>query len=390
MFRFLTAGESHGKGLIGVLEGLPHGLAIDTDFINRQLSRRQLGHGRSNRMKIERDQAEIMSGVRNGLTLGSPVSFIVYNRDWNRWKTPMSIKPVPPKSNIRAVANPRPGHADLAGALKFQTHDIRDVLERASARETAARVAAGAFCLQLLGHFDIKVGSHVIAIGQQRIAKRFENLESHAVFDLDPMSDIRCADLNAGEKMMRLIDEAQKAGNSLGGIVEVIASPVPPGLGSHIQWDLRLDGLIAQAMMSIPSAKAVEIGEGVKIAQSLGSSVHDEIFYESSTRRFYRRTCRAGGIEGGISNGGDIRVRVYFKPIPTLRRPLHSVDIRTKRAFKAAVERSDTCVVPAAGVIAEAMLGLVLSGAFLEKFGGDSLREIEINYANYTRLLDEF
>jgi chorismate synthase len=390
MLRFLTAGESHGKCLTGMLEGMPRGLAIDSDFINLQLHRRQLGHGRGGRMKIERDEIEIQSGVRHGCTLGSPIAFTIFNKDWDHWQEAMAIEPVTEKAGIRTVTRPRPGHADLAGALKYQTRDIRDVLERASARETATRVAVGAFCQLLLARFGIRIGSRVIAIGKERVATQFENLPSQTIFDLNQESPIRCADPSAEKRMIALIDETEKEGDTLGGCIEAVAASVPPGLGSHAQWDRKLDGQLAQAMMSIPSAKAVEIGCGVDGAMRPGSAVHDEIFYDSQAKRFFRKTNRAGGVEGGISNGESIRVRVHVKPIPTLRRPLASVDIESKQAFEATVERSDVCVVPAAGVIAEAMLGIVLANAFLEKFGGDSIAETEANFANYIRLLEQY
>jgi chorismate synthase len=390
MLRFLTAGESHGKGLIGVLEGLPAGLSVDIDFINLQLRRRQIGYGRGRRMEIERDQIEIISGIRQGSTLAGPIAYSIQNRDWEHWRIPMSIEPGAEGADLRAVTRPRPGHADLAGALKFQTHDVRNLLERASARETATRVAGGAFCRIFLAHFGIRIGSHVVAIGKERISKLFEGFSSEEILALDPESPVRCADPNAEILMKTLIDEAKESGDSLGGIVEAVASPVPPGLGSHIQWDRRLDGQIAQAMMSIPSVKAVEIGNGIENAQSPGSSVHDEIHFNSQAKRFFHVTNRAGGIEGGISNGADIRVRVYIKPIPTLSKPLGSIDILSKQSCEASVERSDTCVAPAAGVVAEAMLALILAGAFLEKFGGDSIREIEGNYAHFMRLLNDF
>jgi len=390
MLRFVTSGESHGKGLIGVLEGLPAGLSMDLDFINLQLHRRQLGYGRGGRMRIEKDQVEIMSGVRHGKTLGSPISFVIQNRDWANWQLPMAVDTVPEGTNVRSVTRPRPGHVDLAGALKFQTRDIRDVLERASARETATRVAIGAFCRLLLRHFSIQVGSHVVAIGRERVSPEFESLPCEEIFKLDPESALRCADPEAANRMMAAIDQAKQLGDTLGGIVEVAASPVPAGLGSHTQWDLKLDGQVAQALMSIPAAKAVEIGAGIAGAQSFGSEVHDEIFYDPKIRRFYRKTNRAGGLEAGITNGADLRARVYMKPIPTLRKPLMSVDIVTKEVFQAAFERSDTCVVPAAAVIAEGMVSIVVTRAFLEKFGGDSLKELEANYANYQRLLDDY
>lgn len=390
MLRFLTAGESHGKCLVGVLEGLPSGLVINIDFINLQLKRRQLGYGRGGRMKIEQDQIEILSGVRQGETLGGPISFIIQNKDWSQWQVPMSVKPAADGSDLRAVTRPRPGHADLAGALKYQTHDLRNILERASARETAVRVAAGAVCRLVLAHFGIHIGSHVIAIGRERIAQEFESLSSEEILAIDPESLIRCVDPEAEKRMIAHIDEASASGDTLGGIIEVVASPVVVGLGTHIQWDRRLDGRIAQAMMSIPSAKAVEIGAGVKGSQCMGSAFHDPISYDLQTKRFTRDSNNAGGVEGGISNGSDIRVQIYFKPIPTLRQPLESVDVKSKRSVEAVVERSDTCVVPAAGVIAEAMLGFVLTSAFLDKFGGDSIREVEANQDHYLKLLDEY
>lgn len=390
MLRFVTAGESHGKCLIGILEGLPRGLAVDQEFINRELHRRQLGHGRGGRMKIEQDQIEITGGVRHGLTLGSPVSFVIRNKDWDHWQEAMSAEPVGEGIGIRSVTRPRPGHADLAGALKFQTHDVRDILERASARETAARVATGAFCRLFLARFGVRIGSHVLAVGRERVAEAYEDAECGKILELDPESPIRCLDPEAGDRMMAAIDAAKKAGDTLGGLAEAIAAPVPPGLGSHTQWDRRLDGLLAQAMMSIPSVKAVEVGNGVEGARNPGSLVHDQIYYDAAKKSFFRKTNRAGGVEGGISNGSDIRVRVHFKPIPTLRKPLASVDILTKEPFEAVVERSDTCVVPAGGVVAEAMLAIVLARAFLEKFGGDSMAEVEANYAGYLGLLDRY
>jgi chorismate synthase len=390
MFRFLTAGESHGLCLTGIIEGLPGGLPVDIAYINQQLRRRQLGYGRGDRMKIEQDNVQITSGVRHGLTLGSPIAFTIQNKDWIQWQIPMSVEAVPEGSNTRSVTLPRPGHADLAGALKFQTHDVRNILERASARETAARVAVGSFCRMFLGHVGMSIGSHTLSIGDVFIAKEFENLSSEKIFVFDPESPLRCADLQAEKRMMDLIDAARNSGDTLGGIVEIVAGPVPPGLGSHTQWDRKLDGQIAQAMMSIPSVKAVEIGCGVAGAQKPGSAVHDEILYESEEKRFFRRTNNAGGVEGGISNGADVRARIHIKPIPTLRRALGSIDILSKQASRAVVERSDICVVPAAGAIAEAMLAIVLTGAFLEKFGGDSMTEVEENYAGYLRMLDEF
>ena len=390
MLRFASAGESHGKGLVGILEGLPFGLEVDTDFINLQLHRRQLGYGRGGRMRIEQDRIEIISGVRHGRTLGSPISFLIANRDWVNWQTAMSAEAVPDAAEIRALTRPRPGHVDLAGALKYQTHDVRDVLERASARETAARVAAGALCSLLLRKFGISLGSHVLAIAAEWVSSEHQEPELSRVLQIDPESDLRCCDPGAEQRMRQAIDSARRAGDSLGGVLEVVAGGVPPGLGSHTQWDRRLDGLIAQALMSIPAAKAVEIGRGVSCSEMPGSEVHDEIYFEEQKRRFFRRTNRAGGVEGGISNGADIRVRVYMKPIPTLKKRLRSVDLVSKEAVEASYERSDICVVPAAAAVAEAMLGIVLAQAFQEKFGGDSVAEQERNFRGYMRALDEF
>ncbi len=390
MIRYLTAGESHGKCLTGIIEGVPSGLAFDTDFINRQLHRRQLGHGRGRRMKIEKDRIEITAGVRHGKTLGSPIAFRIENKDWESWRIPMSPDPVPEGSAIRAVTRPRPGHVDLAGALKFQTHDVRDVLERASARETAARVAVGSVIRLLLDHFGIRIGSHVLAIGNERVPPLLENVEGEAVLGMDPESPLRCADAEIEKSMIALIDQAATEGDTLGGIAEAVAVSVPPGLGSHTQWDRKLDGLLAQALMSIPAVKAVEIGTGVASASRPGSVVHDEIFYDAGRRRFFRKTNNAGGLEAGVTNGADVRARIYVKPIPTLRKALLSVDVQTKEESAAAFERSDTCVVPAAGVVAEAMIAIVLGQAFAEKFGGDSMAEVEDNFENYNRMLDEY
>jgi chorismate synthase len=390
MLRFLTAGESHGRCLTGIIEGLPGGILIDISFINAQLHRRQLGYGRGGRMKIERDGVQITSGVRHGMTLGSPIAFTIENRDWEHWRLPMSIEPVAAGADVRRVTHPRPGHADLAGVLKYQTRDVRNVLERASARETAARVAVGAFCRLLLSRFGIEIGSHTVAVGKERVAKRYEHVPAEKIFALNPSSRLRCADAAAEKRMARQIDIAKAGGDTLGGISEIVAVAIPPGLGSHVQWDRRLDGQIAQAMMSIPAIKAVELGCGIAAASGLGSSVHDEIFYDDRARKFLRHTNNAGGLEGGITNGEELRIRIYVKPIPTLRKALNSVDIDTKCVSKASVERSDVCVVPSAGVVAEAMLAIVLANVFLEKFGGDSLREIQANYDSYQGALSEY
>jgi chorismate synthase len=390
MLRFYTAGESHGKCLIGFLEGLPSGALIDVNFINKQLYHRQLGYGRGGRMAIESDRIEILSGVRHGKTLGSPISFMIPNKDWIQWQVPMSATAVAEGSDLRSVTRPRPGHADLPGALKYQTHDIRDILERASARESATRVAGGAFCRILLSHFGIRIGSHVIAIGREQVSDEYQLRPLKDILELDYEAPVHCADSQAAKRMIALIDEARNAGDTVGGVVEVVAAAIPPGLGTHIQWDRRLDGLIAQALMSIPSAKAVEIGTGIEGALLSGSKLHDPIYYNSASNHFFHKTNRAGGIEGGISNGEELRVRVYLKPIPTLSHPLASADVMSKMPFDAAVERGDTCVVSAAGVIAEAMLGVVLAAAFLEKFGGDSMKEVESNFQACAKRLEEY
>ena len=393
MLRFYTAGESHGKGLTGFLEGLPAGLEINREFIDRQLYRRQLGYGRGGRMAIESDHVEILSGVRHGRTIGSPVSFLIANKDWENWLVSMSCAPVPDGADTRSVTRPRPGHADLPGALKYQTRDMRDILERASARETAARTAGGAFARILLEYFNIRIASHVLAVGGESVAAAYESLPFDAVAaaeDEAAEAYLRCADREAAARMIALIDEAGKTGDTLGGVVEIAASGVPPGLGSHVQWDRRLDGRLAGAMMSIPSVKAVEIGDGVAGAQKPGSLVHDAISYDADGRRFRHETNRAGGIEGGVSNGEEVRVRIYLKPIPTLRRPLASVDVCSKQAFDAAVERGDVCAVPAAGVVGEAMLALELCGAFLEKFGGDSIDETAENYGRFMERIKRY
>lgn len=390
MFRYLTAGESHGKCLTGVVEGLPAGLEVDAAYVNLELHRRQLGYGRGGRMQIEKDQIEFTAGIRHGRTLGSPICFSIRNRDWSHWEIPMSAEPVEPSVNVRPLTRPRPGHADLAGSLKYHTHDARNILERASARETAARVAVGAICKLFAKSFGIEIGSHVTAIGSLSIAGKHENPGVNEILALKPDSALRCVDPGTEQQMMALIDQAKASGDTVGGVLEVIAASVPPGLGSHTQWDRKLDGRLAQALMSIPAAKAVEIGSGVTAAADFGSEVQDEIFYDESRRAFYRKTNRAGGVEGGISNGADIRVKVYMKPIPTLRKPLMSVDIINKQPSEAAFERSDTCVVPAAAVIAESMVAIVLTHAFMEKFGGDSMDETRANFLHFQKLVSEY
>ncbi len=377
MFRFLTAGESHGKGLVAIVEGVPAGLALGEDYIARDLARRQKGYGRGSRMKIEQDRAEIISGVRHGLTLGSPISLLIRNRDWENWQDIMSVSPV--KQEIDPVTRLRPGHADLAGTMKYNLDDVRPILERASARETASRVVVGAVARKLLDEFGVEIHSHTVCIGG-RWVKQVEKVDWSKV----EKSLVRCADKKAEKAMLAAIDEAQKAGNSLGGAFEAIAAGVPIGLGSHVHWDRKLNGRVARAIMSINAVKGVEIGAGFSVADLPGSRVHDII--ELDAKHGWRHvTNRAGGIEGGMSNGEPIVVRAAVKPIPTMTRPLPSVDLRTGKKVEAHIERSDICVVPAAGVIGEAMLAIVFAEAVLEKFGGDHIDETLRNYRGYLK-----
>ena len=382
MFRFTTAGESHGRALVAIVEGLPAGLPIDVAQINHDLWRRQQGYGRGARMKIEQDHIEVLSGVRHGLTLGSPLALTIENKDWANWNEVMSAEARElPDEKSRRVKRPRPGHADLAGGLKYDARDLRNVLERASARETAARVACGAIAKQLLAQFEVEIRSHVIQLGgipDTPLELTFEQIA--AVPDDAPL---HCADSEAQQKMIELIDRTKSEGDTLGGIFEVAARRVPPGLGSHTAWDVKLDGRLAQAVMSIPAVKAVSIGAGTEASSLPGSKVHDEISYNDQTKEFTRDTNRAGGLEGGVTNGAELRIRGHLKPISTLRRALRSVDIDTKQEDKAAFERSDITVVPAAGIIGEAMVALVLTSAMREKFGGDSLGEMKRNYEGY-------
>lgn len=386
-FNFTTAGESHGKALVAVIEGLPSGLEIDVEKINDQLWRRQQGYGRGGRMKIESDEIEILSGIRHGKTLGSPIAVMIENRDFVHWTEIMSSEKLEtaPK-NPRLVTRPRPGHADLAGGQKFQARDLRDVLERASARETAARVACGAFARQLLEKFAVEIKSHVIKLGQIPEIPLEKNWDE--ICAINENSKLNCADENIEKEMIAHIDQAKENGDTLGGIFEVVAKNVVVGLGSHTSWNEKLDGRIAQAFMSIQAVKAVEIGTGVENARKFGSEVHDEIFYEDE--KFKRPTNRAGGLEGGITNGEELRVRGYLKPISTLRKALHSVDIDTKTENLAAFERSDITAVPAAGVIGEAMLAIVLANSMREKFGGDNLEEMENNFKHYLKSLQNY
>jgi chorismate synthase len=387
MLRFLTAGESHGQALVAILEGVPAGLALDFEEIALQLARRQTGYGRGRRMAIESDRAQVLGGVRHGTTTGGPIALLVPNKDWENWQRTMAVEAVPgadvPGSDRPIVTRPRPGHADLAGVVKYGHDDIRNVLERASARETAARVAVGSIARQLLRRLDTEIASHVTAIGSvalpEPLSVTFER--AAAIGDRSPL---RCVDPEFERRMIAEIDAAREAGDTMGGSFEVIAHGVPPGLGSHVQWDRKLDGRIAQALMSIPAIKAVGIGRGPAVAALPGSRIHDEILPPDRSRAdgvgVSRPTNNAGGLEGGITNGEDLRVTGYMKPIATLMKPLRSVDLATMTVSPATIERSDVCAVPAAGVVAEAMVAFVLADAATEKFGGDSLDELLENW----------
>ena len=379
-FRFLTAGESHGEALTAVIEGVPAGLPLAEADINEDLARRQRGYGRGGRMKIERDQAHISSGLRWGVTLGSPIALTIQNRDWENWKTTMAVGEPPAGTPPKAVTRPRPGHADLAGALKYGHRDIRNGLDGSSARETTARVAVAGVAKRLLAEFGISILSHVTEIGGLRIsalALPWEEIRSRA-----EGSEVRCADPAAERAMIEAIDDARAKGDTLGGVFEVVALGCPVGLGSYVHWDRKLDGRLAQAFCSIHAIKGAELGMGFEAARHPGSQVHDEILFDRDAG-FTRRTNSAGGLEGGVTNGQPVIVRAVMKPIATLRRPLRSVDMETKDAVEAVVERSDVCAVPAAGVVGEAMMAITLAQAFLEKFGGDSLEEIRRNYRGY-------
>jgi chorismate synthase len=383
MLRYFTAGESHGEGLVAFLSGLPAGLTVDQEFLNRELWRRQQGFGRGGRMKIETDKVHILSGVHGGATIGSPIAILLENKDWKNWQESLPVEAGDPAKHKR-VASPRPGHADLAGALKYNFSEARYVLERASARESAARVAVGGLAKLLLRELGIGVLSHVVAVGGAALTK---DVSWEQIRGLSELNDVllNCADLEAEQQMKEEVDKVLRTGDSVGGIFEVVAHNVPPGLGTYAQWDERLDGLLAGAVMSLQAVKAVEIGAGVTAASSAGSAVHDEIGYGATSgfTGFTRSRNNAGGIEGGVSNGEDIVVRGYLKPISTLRRPLQSVDFASREPVKAAYERSDVCVVPAAGVAAEAMVALTLTRCALEKFGGDSMTETLRNFKGY-------
>ncbi|MEE9218795.1 MAG: chorismate synthase [Acidobacteriota bacterium] len=389
MFRLLTAGESHGCGLVAIIEGLPRGLAVDTGRINRELARRQRGYGRGKRMQIERDRVEILSGVRFGQTLGSPVALWIENLDFENWRQAMDpLMPPASDSARRRVSHPRPGHADLAGALKYGTKDVRDILERASARETAVRVAAGGLVRPLLAEFGIEISSHVIRVGEVAVPEPLA-VPWEQVVSLPEDSPLRCVDPEVERAMMAEVDRVKATGDTVGGVFQVVAHGVPVGLGSHVHWDRRLDGRLAQALMSVPAVKAVEIGAGVGAGSAVGSAFHDEIFHQDK-KGFFRKTNRAGGIEGGISNGQDLRLNGYMKPLSTLIRPLSSVDLDTKAPRRAAVERTDTTAIAAAGVIGEAVSALVLCEMLLEKFGGDSIEETRRNYEGFLAQLRAF
>jgi chorismate synthase len=380
MLRFFTAGESHGPCLTAIVEGCPAGFSIDLSALNHDLWRRQQGYGRGGRMAIERDEAAIKSGVRWGKTLGSPITLVIENRDWKNWRKKMSADPAD-RDTAHAVTRPRPGHADLAGALKYDFDDVRNVLERASARETTARVAVGGLAKQLLSPFGIRVMGWVCEIGG--IAANHSALSPEEVFERAERSRVRMADDAAEERIVAAIDECKGRGDTLGGIVEVVATGLPPGLGSHAHYDRKIDGRLGGALMSLQSAKGVEVGLGFQMARLPGSQVHDEIFFDPSVQQFVRRSNNAGGTEGGMTSGAPLRVRVAFKPLSTLMSPLHSIDLRSKEEAMGAIERSDVCAIPAAAVIAESVVAFEVARAFLEKFGGDSLREIGRNVDGY-------
>lgn len=396
MFSYLTAGESHGKSLTTIIKKVPSGMPLTTEMINHDLRRRQMGYGRGGRMKIEQDQIEITSGVRFGKTLGSPIALNIKNRDWENWQEQMAVEEPIAVQNLATLTNPRPGHADLAGGIKYNCHDLRNILERASARETAARTAVGAVARQFLRQFGIEVWSHVIQIGPIKAVNWLEmcdkvrtinpnNIEEVKNYfaDVDD-SSLRCGDHLITEKMIKLIDEWKDKGDSVGGVFELIVTGLPVGLGSHIHWDEKLDGKLAQGLISIQGIKGVEFGLGFEAAEVPGSLVHDQIYYQPEREcGFVRSTNQAGGLEGGISNGEQLIMRAAMKPIPTLMKPLHTIDILTKEEVYASKERADICAVPAASVVGEAVVAIILAKAFLEKFGGDSLEEVKHNYEQY-------
>jgi len=384
--RFLTAGESHGKGLVCIIEGLPANLELSSEYINRELERRQRGYGRGGRMKIEKDRVQILSGVRFGKTLGGPIALFIENRDWENWKEKMAVEGERPDTAV-PFTRPRPGHADLAGGIKYNQRDLRNILERASARETACRVALGAVCKRFLEELGVFVGSYVVSIGP--LCPPIEEQDLIKRHQLAEQSEVRFPDPSKDKEFMELIDKAKEMGESLGGVFEVFAVGVPPGLGSHVHWDRKLDGRIAQAMMSIQAIKGVEIGLGFEAAKRFGSEVHDEIGYREG-EGYFRYSNNLGGLEGGITNGMPIIVRCAMKPIPTLTKPLRSVDVLTKEEVRAGKERTDVVAVPAASVVGESALALVLADAFLEKLGGDFMEEIKERYRIYLEHVKSF
>lgn len=396
MLRFSTAGESHGESLVALISGLPAGVPVDQEFLDHELWRRQQGYGRGGRMRIERDTAHILSGVRHGKTIGSPIAMTLANRDWKNWEEILPVGEGDAEKH-KAVASPRPGHADLAGALKYDFKDARYILERASARESAARVACGAIAKLLLRALGVEVASHVVRVGSAELSREASFAEIAAIAQREDVL-LACVDPESEARMKAEVDQALRTGDTIGGVFEVVVHGLPPGVGTHVNWDERLDGLLAQAVMSLQAVKAVELGRGVTAAQSPGSQVHDAIAYEAEPvpedggkfTRFSREHNNAGGIEGGISNGEDLVVRGYLKPISTLRRPLASVSFETRETTKAAYERSDVCVVPAAGVAAEAMVALAVARLVIEKFGGDSLRELHRNFSSYCEQIRAF
>lgn len=376
MVRYLEAGESHGKGLVAIVEGLPAGIPVDVAFINRQLARRQGGYGRGGRMKIEKDQVEIITGVRDGKTLGSPVTLMIHNRDWANWEEIMSAEPGA-ATDRRTVTLPRPGHADLTGGIKYNHQDLRNILERASARETAIRVAVGALAQNVLQQFGVALWSHVVSIGPVEALPDYDRLND-ALYE----TPVYCTDAEAEKDMIRIIDAAKEQGDTLGGVVEVVVQGLPMGIGSYVHYDRKLDGRLAQAVMSIQAFKGVEIGLGFQAATVPGSQAHDEIFYEAG-RGFYHKTNRCGGLEGSMTNGEAVVVRGAMKPIPTLYQPLHSADFLTHQEGLASVERSDACAVPAAAIVMQNAVAWTILESFLEKFGGDNLDEVKRNYNSY-------
>ncbi len=390
MLRFVTAGESHGQALIAWVSGFPAGVPVEMEFVQRELHRRQLGYGRGGRQKIEKDTADFLAGVRHGKTIGAPIALRIENRDWKNWEKVLPVEDSEGAEDLKKkLTAPRPGHADLAGSQKFDFHDARYILERASARETAARVAVGALAKLFLREFGARVLSHSIAVGHVHLEREATWDEIVAICE-NFESPLRCVDKATEDRMVAEVDKVHRANDTVGGAFEVVARGLPPGIGTHVQWDEKLDAKIARAVMSIQAVKAVEIGTGFSNAASYGSEVQDEIHYDAARKRFSRPSNRAGGLEGGITNGEDVVVRGYLKPISTLRKPLITADMNTKQEVKAAYERSDVCVVPAGGVAGEAMVSFELAAAMLEKFGGDSISETKRNFEGYLKQLDDF